>query len=247
MKITEELNKYIGYQIRLYRKLRNYTLKQFAELIHKSISTVSKYENGTISIEINTLYEIADALRITISQLLPPETDQAQASFQTAVNPACSFFSKSNVFYMYQCFTLDRKALNNGILISVIEIERKANDYDRISFYSESIDPAENYRNCKYIYKGRILYFEYIVYMELENIYQKGDRFYICAKEPFDVTNMTTGLYSGISQSMRNPAAAKVIFSTSLLKCDEELRKKLLITSKDSFDDIRRTNALVIR
>ena len=53
-----EINVYIGGQIRKYRKANSMTLQQLADVIHKSRATVCKYENGEISIDIATLYEI---------------------------------------------------------------------------------------------------------------------------------------------------------------------------------------------
>ena len=43
-----EINVYIGGQIRKYRKANGMTLQQLADVIHKSRATVCKYENGEI-------------------------------------------------------------------------------------------------------------------------------------------------------------------------------------------------------
>ena len=42
-----EINVYIGGQIRKYRKANGMTLQQLADVIHKSRATVCKYENGS--------------------------------------------------------------------------------------------------------------------------------------------------------------------------------------------------------
>lgn len=39
----------VGQNIRKYRMAYNMTLKELAVLLHKSVSTVSKYEKGDIS------------------------------------------------------------------------------------------------------------------------------------------------------------------------------------------------------
>ena len=64
-----EINVYIGGQIRKYRKANSMTLQQLADVIHKSRATVCKYENGEISIDIATLYEISQALQVSFGQL----------------------------------------------------------------------------------------------------------------------------------------------------------------------------------
>ena len=65
-----EINIYIGGQIRKYRKANGMTLQQLADVIHKSRATVCKYESGEISIDIATLYEISQALQVSTDYLL---------------------------------------------------------------------------------------------------------------------------------------------------------------------------------
>lgn len=57
-----EISQEIGRRIRAFRKMRKLTLDELALIIYKSKSTISKYEKGEISIDIETLYDIADAL-----------------------------------------------------------------------------------------------------------------------------------------------------------------------------------------
>ena len=52
----KEVSIHVGQRIRLYRKTKNLTIETFAGMIHKSKATVSKYENGDISIDIETLF-----------------------------------------------------------------------------------------------------------------------------------------------------------------------------------------------
>lgn len=64
-----EINQYIGKQIRMYRKVQGLTLQQLADMIHKSRATMSKYETGEITLDVETLYDISSALRINMHQL----------------------------------------------------------------------------------------------------------------------------------------------------------------------------------
>ena len=81
-----EINVYIGGQIRKYRKANGMTLQQLADVIHKSRATACKYENGEISIDIATLYEISQALQVSFGQLtsyqptLPPSPPPPRSS-----------------------------------------------------------------------------------------------------------------------------------------------------------------------
>ena len=51
-------SKQTGERIRMYRKMKSMTLQQLADRIHKSRASVSKYENGEIAMDIETLGEI---------------------------------------------------------------------------------------------------------------------------------------------------------------------------------------------
>ena len=66
----------IGNKIKFFRKKRGLTLVEFADILCKSKATVSKYENGQITIDIVTLYEIAEALGVHVEQLLYSEPAQ---------------------------------------------------------------------------------------------------------------------------------------------------------------------------
>ena len=68
-----EISAQIGSQIRTLRKKRKMTLDDLSGIIHKSRSTISKYEKGEIAIDRETLYEIADAIHGTAA-LLSPQT-----------------------------------------------------------------------------------------------------------------------------------------------------------------------------
>ena len=70
-----QINQEIGKKIRIFRKMRNLTLDELALKIYKSKSTISKYEKGEIAIDIETLYDIADALMINVEQLLYVENN----------------------------------------------------------------------------------------------------------------------------------------------------------------------------
>ena len=58
----ENINNYVGMKIKNYRRMKKLTIQQLADRIHKSRATVSKYENGEITVDIETLYEISRAL-----------------------------------------------------------------------------------------------------------------------------------------------------------------------------------------
>ncbi len=54
----------IGSRIRLYRQAKKISLSELSERIHKSKSTLSKYENGEISMDVETLFDVAKVMNL---------------------------------------------------------------------------------------------------------------------------------------------------------------------------------------
>ena len=88
----------IGNKIKFFRKKRGLTLVEFADILCKSKATVSKYENGQITIDIVTLYEIAEALGVHVEQLLYSEPAQVP---KKSLSNAPAFFRDVSQFYIY--------------------------------------------------------------------------------------------------------------------------------------------------
>ena len=65
-----ELSRRMGENIRVYRRANRMTLSELAEKINKSKATVGKYEQGAIALDMDTLYEIAAALKVSPFQLM---------------------------------------------------------------------------------------------------------------------------------------------------------------------------------
>ena len=74
----KEISIHVGQRIRLYRKMKGLTIETFAGMIQKSKATVSKYENGDISIDIETLFVIAQALEVSVNQLVDYADETAE-------------------------------------------------------------------------------------------------------------------------------------------------------------------------
>lgn len=65
----EELHKTIGAQIRAFRKERDLTLKQLARRTGLSVSLLSQIERAESSASVSSLYKIAAALGVKLTQL----------------------------------------------------------------------------------------------------------------------------------------------------------------------------------
>lgn len=66
----KEICNIVGSRIRFIRRQKGYTLNDFADAIHRGKSTVSKYERGEISIDIETLADISRVLGVSLASLV---------------------------------------------------------------------------------------------------------------------------------------------------------------------------------
>ena len=95
------INTHVGKMIRKYRKAANLTLQQLADAIHKSRATICKYENGDISMDIETLYEISQVLQVSVPQLTDIGRLQAEADHSSAYAARKSPFFQAKMLYFY--------------------------------------------------------------------------------------------------------------------------------------------------
>lgn len=73
MKITA-IRKEIGRRIKKVRQLRNMTQGDIAGRVFLTRSSIANIETGRQNITVDTLYEIAEALQVTVVDLLAPNT-----------------------------------------------------------------------------------------------------------------------------------------------------------------------------
>ena len=118
-----EFTCYVGEQIRRYRKAGNMTLQDLADAIHKSRATVCKYENGDISVDIETLYEISQILQVSMSQLTTglPETASEPSNAPGKGQKSHFFRPRGYIF----TFTMDDISVQR--MASSIFMKKRAN------------------------------------------------------------------------------------------------------------------------
>lgn len=236
--IQEEVLEHIGQRIKLYRTRQKMTITELGKQVHLSPSNISKYENAKLSIDVCTLYRIAEALGVTTNQLLDYREPVVQEKYRTNT---INFFRRSNLFYMYQYFGIDKR-----IHACVIEVTNgNEGELDKVSLYY-SCEDLENYVDSGYIYTGTMSCHDFTANFFCKNLYNPCDEIAICAKSTFSTEKTTTGLLNGLSQSLRNPYAVKVLFSLHPLPQDEILKADLSISDKETYGEIKRTNALIV-
>ena len=195
----------IGKQIRTFRKKRKMTLEALAAVICKSKSTVSKYENGEIPVDIETLYEIASALQIHVEQLLycPPRHANLPDSKN---NPA--FFAGCSQFYAY---VYDGR--NKQLIRCVFDVlsETDTSSY-KIMMYMNFKD-FENYKLCENTYWGYIEHFDALTNIQLTNQDSPVEKASAQILASYLDTDTKWGLFNGFSSRPMMPIATKMLFS----------------------------------
>lgn len=68
---TAILDVYIGGKIKEFRNKKGLTQKELGKIIGVGHTTVSAYEKGTITLNMNTLFAIGEALDIKVDDLFP--------------------------------------------------------------------------------------------------------------------------------------------------------------------------------
>lgn len=204
------------------------TIENLSSIINKSISTVSKYESGIISIDIETLLDIAKALDVDICRLVDYPTKLPVVS----VLPGNPY--GTSILYLYQYDGRVKRIVRS--LLQFVPDEMK--DGINATLYL-NIPSFEEYNQCKYIYKGPVYCYDSVIHFILSNPFNSSGRVAISTINPYwlDHLNSPTrpfwGVLIGISLHPFGPFASKVLLSKTPREENEELKAQLLLSKED--------------
>ncbi len=201
------------------------TLEELALAIHKSRATLSKYERGEISVDIETLYELAAALHIRTEQLLyTPASEKAQS--QREITPA--FFQGLDRFY---CYYFDGR--NGKLIRSVFDVFSRigVNQY-KIAMYMNFKDLA-HYQQAENTYWGYMEHFDALTLIELTNQTNPMEKASMQVLASFLDADTKWTLWNGVSSRPLMPVATKMLISKKLLTEDAALIRELKVSKED--------------
>lgn len=215
----------IGKKINIYRRAKKMTLEELSQQICKSKSTLSKYEKGAISIDIETLYDIASALNIHVEQLL--YITPQEGNLQNDV--ACpAFFKDLSRFYAYyfdgRDHHLDRSVFD--------VLSRGEEGKYRLMMYM-NFKNYDSYQDCENTYWGYIQHFDAMSRITLTNKDTPMENVIIQVLASFLDSPVKWGLFTGFSSRPMMPVALKILLSKQPLKEEESLVKKLKVSRED--------------
>lgn len=221
MNITKE----IGYKIKFYRKNKKMTVEQLAAATCKSKSCISKYESGSITIDIATLYDLARVLEVRIDQLLYFEPQNADSGLSDSV-PA--FFRGLSQFYLYYFDGRTNKI--NRCVVDVRDEEAPA--VFSVMMYM-NIDNYQHYQLCENIYLGRMYHYDSLSSLILQNQHMVMEHYQISIPHPYMNAETKWGLAYGISSRPLMPTATKILVSKTIREETQEFCQDLRLSKED--------------
>ena len=232
------ITKHIGTRVRFYRKNLGLSLDELADAIHKSKSTLSKYEAGNVVLDVDTLFDIARILNIPVEKLLDYKEPSA---IEKAPFTARGFFNRAGNYYMYH---LDTSM--NRIIRSVIEVKHPNEGEEEVAsvFYNNVAD-YDNLYNCHYFYSGEMAISDLYTNFSFHNQINPAEKVFISAVNSLKNENHTMGLVAGISSVYLVPTSFKAIFSHTQLEDDELIRRALEFTKED-ISAIKKNHSLLL-
>ncbi|MDR1953897.1 MAG: helix-turn-helix domain-containing protein [Clostridiales Family XIII bacterium] len=215
-----------------YRKANNLTLEDLGKRINKSKTTVWKYENGQIDIDIETLFEISDALNVSAPFLLESSTIA-----EDAAQPDKVAGSNLSRYYMY-FFDGHSKKPARSLIIVAGGRERESTLFYHLKSFTET-------ETCRDFYTGQAFIADPYINFVFQNANNPVEKLFIVAKEPFKKHGVMKGILTGISYKMFQPISFKVLISIRRLSEDEELWNWLKF-SKEDLAEFRKHNSFTL-
>ncbi len=244
--MEEALSARVGARIRMFRKARHLTLQELADRIHKSRATMSKYENGEIVVDIDTLYDISCALMVPMNQLtdIPlPQSNLEQTKNPEEVSnlrPEAAFF-KANRLYFY--FYDGRYGHVKDGVISIGERNPETGDYN--CTLSICIMSGPEGRASELYYTGKVLYSDMLIRFSFINTCNKLEEALLYIFNPLEQRDQTTGLLCSISTADLVPCAFKCLVTLQERENTPAFRSQLLFTDAE-LQTMKHLNRLLV-
>ena len=226
----EPIRQYVGQKIRSYRKMKKMTLQQLADAIHKSRATVSKYENGEISVDVETLYEISAVLEVGMEQLTDyhPPRDEEQTVTVSDYNGESPFFRAQRLYFYFYDGRYKR------LKEAVIHVHKKSMDPDGLYQASMTIHASTpTGRSSEVYYTGNVLYSDMLIRFSFVNQFNKLEQDLLYIFNPLERRDYTEGLLCGISSTDLMPCAFKCVVALAPNVDDQEMRQRLMLNPKE--------------
>lgn len=230
------MSEHVGERIRFYRKNAGMTQDQLAAEIHKSKSTLSKYESGVIPVDVDTLYDIASVLGTDLFQFVDMRLPDDNRPFVHG-HP---FGGKENLYIYYYDGRTKR------VVKTFLRLLNNQAEDNRIPCNCYMDAPSfQDYEKCKYYYSGIVTHFELVSYVTLLNRSNPMEQIGLCILNPFHNNRDTWGFMFGISYNPITPFALKFMLSVNQIP-DSKLDPADLELTKSELKMIKNLNMMLL-
>ncbi len=229
------INKNVGSNIKKYRTANRMTLRELSGKLHKSVSTISKYETGGIPLDIPTLMELARIFHTSPYLLLgsvDPDLEEAGASPSSPVE----------TLYMYH-FGRQNRSLIQNVLEQCPSAGRP--NVRTVQLFNDVKDP-DNPGTCAGIYSGNLITEGYIGTYILQNRALPYEYVTIFSIKNLLHPDQSLGMVTCLSNYTMLPISFKTLISQKKI-ANTDAVKEILSLSKQDFSFMRKTGCFSLR
>lgn len=232
-----EISQHVGHRIKKYRKSCGLTIQDFSKMINKSKATLSKYENGSITVDIETLQDIADALEIELINLI----DYQSPNKKNEILPKNIYFNKHK-YYMYYYDGRIKRVVRSLICLTPTQENPR---HLTVMMYN-GLETFNDFEKCQYMFAGSMKPYDTITHLNLTNQINTTEKMYICMLNPMHVSSPAVGLMTGIGSSpFFAPIAIKTLISKEILEENDDFINVLKL-DKEDYHMIKCYNMMVV-
>jgi len=211
--MNKSLSKTIGTRIKMYRKSQKTSQVELAKAINKSKSTLCRYEDGSIVLDIETISDISRALKVPMSCLLG-NVDNHQ-------NYPDSISAMPNS-YMY--FLDDHGTMVRESFLEIVS----TGSLPAATLYCDADE------NCKskasLIYTGEVLVTDTVISFDLVSVTNELDHLFFTSLRPFiDQGPYTIGLCIALNFSPICPVCYKAVLAEKRVDEKQKLLKQIQV------------------
>lgn len=201
-----------GDYFRKIRKAKNISIKDMAEKLSKTPTTIYKYERNEVLPDVTTILEICNVLEVDFNELCNKE--KIEENIETTNNP----FNANDLYLYYLGF--------GGVAEFKLEI-RAENGFQKVYF----IVPDE-----KIFFVGSIESNQDIAFINMKNYYAVNNRFekiMLIINLKYSKDDKKTGVIIGTKEDVYTPVVKKCIVTSTKITDKKDLNKRLFITDEE--------------
>jgi len=242
--VNLSFSEHVGERIKFYRKTKHMTLSELADAIHRSTSTLSKYETGAIPISVDVLFDISKVLNVSVNQLVDYE-DEPKVTTPTALSQWKLFPGRTSLYLYY--YDGRNKQITKTLL--VLNAHKTENNVTPCYCYMD-VPSFDQPHKCKYFYNGSVSHYDLLTNIRLTNHAVPMEELNMIIMNPFHHTQKTWGLMLCLSFNPLTPMALKFLVTPNRISLKTQLEKNQLMEelmlTKDEIKSLKSMNMMFL-